>query len=482
MDFTIFDHREHMTALTWLGRKEWMLYQDIPAQRAISAKPRKLILKPKQPIPLGPEYPIVVNEKEFNRHPPEMWKVLKEIINVLEFDVVGTFWYNTLAKALAGGPKIFRPTAAQCEALEHVEARYSFKDYKQPFPVITLEIPEEYRALLNQKYGIKDSPKYVLVNHDDTNKFIAVSAFYSKNNIISHITPDREEYSTIEENIVRNRERRQDDIREIDTGRFVMPGNPELQGSSEGEFNAAENVQRLGINFAMMMSLYTVNVNGPLDPKNYEIWKRESRAVRSGGIPTNRAIEAQQKLAASMQLIQFDQKVEFYDEIEERVEVAQGIDMEKLHKSPRSHWRRGHFAMQPCGLGRRERRMIFRKPSLVRANYFLGDVKDASVTYTMHPGRDNRQPPKPETHTPTQLPPPKPETHTPTQLPPPEPKLQANQRIEVVQAEDCPVPNGTQGVIIKVTQLGSNMVQVDAVTDDGKRFALISPPDEFKAI
>jgi len=213
-------------------------------------------------------------------------------------------------------------------------------------------------------------------------------------------------------------------------------------------------------------------VAGPLDAKNYKIWQQEARAVRRGGVPTNRAVEAQQKMAAAMQLIQFDQKVEFYDEVEEQIEVAQGVDIENLHKSPRSHWRRGHFAMQPYGIGRRERRMIFRKPLLVRAKYFLGDVKDASVTYTIHPGRANPQP----------APPPEMLATTPTQLPPPEPGLKAGQRIEIIQAEECPVGPGTQGKIVKVVDLGSNMIQIDALTDDGQKFSLIAPPDEFKTV
>lgn len=474
MDFTVFDHAEHMTALTWLGRKDWMIYQDIPSQRAIAAKPRKLVFqRGKNPVPVEPGQPapIIIGQKEHDRYPAEMWKVLREIMNVLEFDVVGTLWYNTLAKALAGGPKIFRPTALQCEALQHAEARYAFKDYRQPFPVITLEIPEEYRQQLKEKYGIDESPRYVLVNHDDKNRFITVSAFYNKGNIITHITPDRAEYETIEASLVRNRDRRQDSVHEVEPGRFLMPGNPELQGSSSAEFDAAENVQRLGINFAMMMSLYTVKVTGPLDATNYKVWQQESRAVRRGGIPTRRALEAQQKLAAAMQLIQFNQHVDFYDEIEERVEVAQGVDIEKLHKSPRSHWRRGHFAMQPCGVGRRERKMIFRKPVLVRAKYFLGDIKDASVTYTMHPGRGVATPP----------PPPEMQANTPTpQLPPPEPGLQPGQRIQIVQAEECPVAPGTLGTVTKVTPLGSNIVQIDAITDDEQRFSLITPPDEYQ--
>lgn len=455
MDFSIFDRQEHMTALAWLGRKPWLLYKDYPEQRSISAGPRKIYFKPSKPVPEGS---LIVSEKEMNRHPDEMWKILREILGVLEFDIIGTLWYDTLAKALAGGPKIFRPTPEQCEALQHAEARYSFADYRQPFPVIILEIPQAYKEILKAKYGISDSPQYVLVNHDEKNRFITVSAFYNRGNIITHITPDRVEYATIEDSLTQNRDRRRDSV-----------GEPSSE--SEKEFNAAENVQRLGINFAMMMSLYSVKVVGPLDPSNYKQWKQESNHRRRGGDFTNRAKEAQSKLAAAMHLIQFNQQVSFYDEIEENIEVAQGVDIEKLHKSPRSHWRRGHFAMQACGIGRKDRRMIFRKPVLVRAKYFLGDIKDAAVTYTMHPGRGIPASPVPQ----EQL------ENTQVQLPEPEPGLKPGQRIEVVSVEDSPVTPGTTGKVLKVLELGSGITQILAETDDS-RFVLLSPPDVFKLV
>jgi hypothetical protein len=475
MDFSVFDHREHIPALTWLGRREWLLYHDLPAARAVSARPRKLYIKPKpdqyRAAQEAPEKGIIVGEKEYDRHPPEMWKTLREIVNVLEFDVVGTLWYYTLAKALAGGPKLFRPTPDQCEALQHAEARYAFKDYKQPYPVITLEIPDAYRQMLKAKYGIPESPQYVLVHHEDSHRFITVSAFYNKGNIITHITPDRAEYQTVEDSLKRNRDRRRDSVHMDAEGRFLMPGNPDLQGSSHAEFDAAENVQRLGINFAMMMSLYSVKDAGPIDPAQYKLWKSEAHAVRRGGVPTHRALEAQKNLAAAMHLLQFDQKVEFYDEIEERIEVGQGVDIERLHKSPRSHWRRGHFAMQPCGVGRRERKMIFRKPVLVRARYFLGDMKDAAVTYTMHPGRPPATPPEKSTV-----------VVAPPDAKPEEPEFKPGDIIEIVRIDHPSVQPGQKGVIRKITGMGADIVQIDAETDEGNRFSLIVPPDDFKKI
>lgn len=459
MDFSIFDRQEHMTALAWLGKKPWLLYKDYPEQRSISASPKKIYFKPSKAVPEGS---LIVSEKEMNRHSDEMWKILREIISVLEFDIIGTLWYDTLAKALAGGPKIFRPTPEQCEALQHAEARYSFADYRQPFPVIILEIPQGYKEILKTKYNISNSPQYVLVNHDEKNRFVTVSAFYNHSNIITHITPDRTEYKTIENSLTQNRDRRRDNIEKPSS-------------ESEKEFEAAENVQRLGINFAMMMSLYSVKVAGPLDPSNYKRWEQESNNRRRGGDFTTRAKEAQAKLVSAMHLIQFNQQVSFYDEIEENIEVAQSVDIEKLHKSPRSHWRRGHFVMQACGVGHKDRKMIFRKPVLVRAKYFLGNIKDAAVTYTMHPGRGIPTAPVPQEQlTNTQIPESESESES-------EPNLKPGQKIEVISVEDSPVIPGTTGKILKVLELGSGITQILAEAED-HRFILLSPPDVFKLV
>lgn len=453
MDFSVFDHIEHIPALTWLGKKDWMIYHDLPEKRSVSAQPRSLFLKPKE-IPQTNESPLVVSEKEYRQYPSEMWRVLKGIVEVLDHNPLGTLWFDTLAKSLAGGPKIFRPSPLQCEALQNAEARYSFDDYKQPFPVIILEIPQEYRLQLKEKYEIVDAPKFVFINHDDKNKFINVSSFYSKNNIITHITPSREEYQTIEASLTKNRDRRKN----------------EINRNEDREFEAAETVQRLGINFAMMMSLYTVKDSGPIDPSQYKIWQNDAKGKRKSGEPSNKAVEAKKKLAANINLIEFDQNVEFFDEVEENVEIAQGVDIDKLHKSPKSHWRRGHFAMQACGVGRRERKMIFRKPLLVRARYFIGEMKDSSVTYTIHPNRNNL------------LPPPSPEIKAKTNVEVnivPEFPVKIGQEIQIKEAEDCPVPNGTYGKITKLINLGPNTFQIDAITEDGEKFTLICPPDDY---
>jgi hypothetical protein len=38
------------------------------------------------------------------------------------------------------------------------------------------------------------------------------------------------------------------------------------------------------------------------------------------------------------------------------------------------HWRRGHFRMQACGVGKRERKLIFVAPMLIHASQLQGDI------------------------------------------------------------------------------------------------------------
>jgi hypothetical protein len=383
MDFSMFDHRPHIPVLNWLGKRDWTSFKDFPEKRAVAIRPRPFLFAPTpdQIIKGAGNDPVVVTKKEMDSYPKQHWAILKEMLRVLDFDVIGTFWYATLSKSLAGGPKLFKPTTEQCVALEQTAATFPFDMYRQPYPVIILEIPEGYRTYLMEKYGVTETPSHVLVHHDDKNHYISVSAFVNRGNIITHMTPRREMYDTIEDSITKNRDRRKDHILS-DEGRLAVP--PE----SEAEFDAAENVQRLAMNFAMMMTLLGVKNQGVENPQEYRRWEQEARAVRRGGIPTHRAEEAKEKLASAMYLLTFDQKIDFYDEIEERVEVGDAVELERLHRSPRTHWRRGHWAQQPYGPMRAQRKAIFRKPLLVRKAYFLGDVKNTSVTYTAHPKKE----------------------------------------------------------------------------------------------
>jgi hypothetical protein len=54
------------------------------------------------------------------------------------------------------------------------------------------------------------------------------------------------------------------------------------------------------------------------------------------------------------------------------------------------HWRRGHFRMQACGVGKRERKLIFVAPMLIHASQLQGEIpapKPYRAGSTQHPAR-----------------------------------------------------------------------------------------------
>lgn len=364
MDFSIFDQKHHIPILNWLGKRDWTVYTDYPERRAVSLAPKRFYFNSNR----VDRNAVVVSNAEIQKYPEQHWNILKELIGVCDHDILSTFWYSTLSKALAGGPKLFQPTLGQCLALENTAASFTFNMYRQPYPVIIIQIPDEYRAHLKEKYKVNTAPSHVIVDWEEKNQFISVSAFTSTAEIIIQITPNRPEYKTIEDSITKNRARRDEDFSDL----------------IESELNAAEDVQRLAMNFAMMMTLLGVRTQ-PENPNEIKRLKRESLGRRRGNIPTHRAAEAQEKLAAAFMVVQFDQMIDFYEEVVENVEVRSQSELEHLRKSPKVHWRRGHWALQAYGVMAAQRKYVFRKPSLVRKNFFIGELKDTSVTYVGHP-------------------------------------------------------------------------------------------------
>ncbi len=238
MDFTLFANRDIIPALAWLGRREWLEFGcGSFEQRTIWTRTKEL----------------VISDEERSKYSPEHWKHVHEIVQSCSKDVVASFLSLALSKSIAGGPKVFQPTPEDCEALENTECSMSFEEYKQPYPVVIIEFPKVYRQKLARIWKVAYGPSHVIVHHDKD--FITVNAFFDRKNVISHITPSRPEYKTIEDAIALNKDK-----------------------NEEADVNAAELAQRLAINFCMVMVLLGVRQVGPLDKESFEKAKKLARS------------------------------------------------------------------------------------------------------------------------------------------------------------------------------------------------------------
>ena len=383
MDFTHFIPHTMIPSLHWLGRRDWIEHGDIPDRRHIWGRPKELVfLKAgeapssvnlsilgddnSQPWMKRPDKIYVTND-EYRRYPTTFWQETQRILQWLNHNVVSTFWLHSLSKSLAEGPKVFRATTQQCLDLASDESEmscdYPFSDYHQPYPVFILELPIEYQDRLKGMFKTQTAPTHVFCHHEP-NKIITVSAFFSIANVVTHLTPNRVEYDTLEQAIIGNRRSRANDV-------------PDPSVYHDIDFDVAETVQRLAINFGMWMTFIGTHVKGPLNPEEY--YRMKQMANVKSQRRQKRTANAQRHLQAAMQQFCFNQVVEFHDEIKE-VDVRpdhQG----GTHRSPKPHRRKAHWRNQACGPQQSERRWIPIKAVMVRKSAFVGDMSQMTSTY-----------------------------------------------------------------------------------------------------
>lgn len=263
----------------------------------------------------------------------------------------GALFTLAIGKALVDGPKLFEPTLDQCLALEKTEIKVPFDFYQQPFPVVFLALPKEYRERVKEKY--KKCPLYIVAYKHSHSNLLSVTAWFDHKNVIVNAIAPRE-YKTIEEALIKNRGQ---------------------QDKDDDDFKVAELTQRLGLNFCLMMTFLGINVLGPTNPQQYRKHRKQARSLNAA-----ESAKAKRLLDGTVFLCDFAQKITFYDiETKENKEKTEGDG--GLRKSPKPHWRRGYFKLQPYGTNFSLRKLLFIKPVLVMMQNFIGNLSQTSVTY-----------------------------------------------------------------------------------------------------
>jgi hypothetical protein len=257
-------------------------------------------------------------------------------------DAGAVFTMFVHSKLVANGPKVLRPTAEQCEALEHVDVKLSFAEYEQPFPVFLVELPDTYRRGISERLG-HPSPNFVTVFHDRPSDYILTICEYGPGRDGTYwVMSPRSCWTTIE------------DALQL----CVEEDGPDLR--------LGELLSRVALNFALLLTKFGAKNCGPADPQNHA--KQKLKAKRSSGKKARRAKEL---LAATINLIDFEQNVVFTEPSKPKERSVGGHGPMK-----RPHWRGGHFRQQPCGEGLTERRLIFVKPCFINSEFFQGDRSD----------------------------------------------------------------------------------------------------------
>ena len=242
----LYETRFHV-ALKILGRKDWVDIRVNPETGASTHLNE-----------------ITFTSEEERKYSADDLKLVKELVRRAKFSAADLFHVLSVSKAIADGPKLFRPTVEQCEALENTEIKVPFDFYQQPFPTVIIEIPREYRQKIFELHKV-ESPQYIICYHDSKSKVIAVNAWFSPLNTIVNIMSPRKKFATIEDSLIHNRlqnktlEDRFKQIREElklndeQLTKAVQFNASLFDEEDTKEFEIAELGQRLGINFSLMM-------------------------------------------------------------------------------------------------------------------------------------------------------------------------------------------------------------------------------------
>ena len=330
MDFTVLAPRQTHSALAWLGKLDWIT----------------ITSRPQFGVGFCVDGDLLRRQPGFDRH----WPILRPILGHQDT----ALQLLPLAKCLAFGPKLFRPTEEQCEALAQTAVSIPFGDYRQPYPAVVIEFPENYRRKVEDQFGIERSPRFVVAYHDEgLSGAVVIHAYWyppGSCDPIGTVMCPRPEYEVIEDALAR---------------RLIAPGD------NPADFGVAELMERLALNFCLMLTHLGVKEVGHLHPDEA---KRHRKLARSKYTEEREFGEAH--ALGDFIGLDFQQHVRLH-EVEEPVAEWKG----GTHRTPKPHWRRGHWKRQPCGVRRSQRKLVFVKPTFVNPHHFQGDLKDTSVTY-----------------------------------------------------------------------------------------------------
>lgn len=255
---------------------------------------------------------------------------------------------ETMSQLAANGPKMFRPTVEQCEAMEQVEINLPIEDYSQAYPVVLVEFPDAYLKKLGERLGHRVSRYLMLRWYDREKAVFAGSTSLTKEKFradeLAYFFQHRPEFPSVEAAIQTN------------------------VNLSKSDSVTAKLLTRVGMNLMLMLSHFGHRSEAS-NPSHLE---RTRRRLKRGAKLDANAIEA----ATHVHWLLPTQEIVVRGPSAPADDAGDGS-----HASPQPHWRKGHWRNQRVGPGRAGVKRVLIRPVFVRRAAFVGDLADTSVVY-----------------------------------------------------------------------------------------------------
>lgn len=265
-------------------------------------------------------------------------------------DGVHLTWLDCLSKFAAHGPKMFRPTFEQCEAMEQVEINLPIRDYAQPYPAMLIEFPTEYVDLIAKRYEFnKQAPRYLMVRlYDEPRAIFTGATFNATGEDLTYFFQERQEFPTIEHALRTH------------------------VAQEEAEERLSETMSRVALNLMLLLCNHPtyVQASNPGYLEKVRNWQRKNPKESN-----------EVEMKTHLYYIGLQQEIVVRRPARQEDEGEEGETGPGSHASPHPHWRKGHWRNQACGPRMVERKRVLIKPCFVRGNNFRGDLGETSATY-----------------------------------------------------------------------------------------------------
>ena len=268
---------------------------------------------------------------------------------------------------LSHGPKIFRPSLAQCLALEQVAPRIPLDAYAQPYPVMLVEFPEGYRRshacapidpVLVQNGVVDHAPMAVLIGTAPLAEPVIWLCVLFDSRLAARLAIVPTD-PTIEDGLVR----------EFGEHSYIALGQ-----LSQGERAITAGAIRLAVSAMLLLAEFGCKPLGPVNEAHYGRLRHYAQQARK----RQRGVaEADRNLRLAPQLYGLAQEIVLH----EHATPHSGPTTENSEETRRPHWRRGHWKMQPHGPALALRKRIFIKPVLVNGHMLCGEDAAILTTY-----------------------------------------------------------------------------------------------------
>lgn len=265
------------------------------------------------------------------------------------------------ANLLGVGAKVFRPTAAECFALEEIEIRLPVAEYAQPFPTFAVEFPPEYTAARRMRgtglfIGVEQqyAPVGQIVSHDPGLGLILASTITDSadETVLCGIVGDPAS-ATMED----------------DLGRTLADAEP----INEDETAVQKRCCRVAMNACLLLVDRGFR-KAAADPAAERASKELEQAKRRGAAAEEAARTRRRVIPTEYGFVQ---NVNVRRAVRGDVGGSEAGDEATRRVSP--HWRSAHWRMQPCGPGRSRTRRVLIPHVMVNRSRFAGEESGTLV-------------------------------------------------------------------------------------------------------